>query len=264
MAWIDSNGLYSGTWHYTEHGYGLPNWDGVRDELAARMAGAGCSRCHGKSVGSDWFNLQSPELSRILRAPLKAGRDGRGLAICRDHKMDPGASGLVCWCKGTPMPSSLYPNSRHDPCRRFSEGGQPHVSFSSTEDPHYKAMLAIIRRGRKSALATPRIDMPGAEAIVGKCRMLVPPELPKQTPRMKAYVDESRPGPPAMESLGKYDRTQRRKSTAASRRTSLRTPTRFWPTRFWPTRFWPTRFWPTCFWPTMSTTARRWASNTMP
>ena len=191
MAWIDSNGLYSGTWHYTEHGYGLPNWDSVRDELAARMEGAGCAGCHGKSVGSDWFNLKSPESSRILRAPLKAGRDGRGLAICRDHKMDPRRQRTRLLVKGYAHAVKPLSEFAPRPMPPIEDGGQPHVSFASTENADYKAMLAIIRRGRKSALATPRIDMPGAEAIVGECRMLTPPDLPTQTPRLKAYIDES-------------------------------------------------------------------------
>ncbi len=190
MAWIDSNGLYSGTWHYTKHGYGLPDWDALRGELAARMSQAGCSTCHGKVVGSDWFNLQSPESSRILRAPLKAGPDGRGLAICKNHKMDPRRQRTRLLVQGYAHAVKPLSDFAPQPMPSIEEGGQPHVTFASTEDPHYKALLAIICRGRKRVLATPRIDMPGAEAVVGECRMFVPPELPRQTPRMKAYLDE--------------------------------------------------------------------------
>ncbi|MCP4784170.1 MAG: hypothetical protein GY903_22245 [Fuerstiella sp.] len=190
MAWIDSNGLYSGTWHYTEHGYGLPDWDGLRAELASTMAGAGCAECHDKTVGSDWFNLQSPELSRILRAPMKAGGDGPGLAICRNHSMDPRRQRTRLLVQGYAHAVKPLSEFAPSPMPPIKEGGQPHVSFASTDNPHYKAMLAIIRRGRKLVLATPRIDMPGAEPIVGECRMFIPPELPTQTPQMRASLDE--------------------------------------------------------------------------
>ncbi len=189
MAWIDSNGLYSGTWHYTKHGYGLPDWDALRGELVAKMSEAGCSSCHGKFVGSDWFNLQAPEQSRILRAPLKAGQDGRGLAICRNHKMDPRRQRTRLLVQGYAHAVKPLSDFAPRPMPPIDEGGQPHVTFASTEDPHYKALLAIIRRGSKRVLATPRIDMPGAEAIVGECRMFVPPDLPHQAPQLKAYVD---------------------------------------------------------------------------
>jgi hypothetical protein len=190
MAWIDSNGLYSGTWDYTEHGYGLPDWDALRGELAAKMSDADCSSCHGKFVGSDWFNLQSPESSRILRAPLKAGQDGHGLAICRNHKMDPSRQRTRLLVQGYAHAVKPLSDFAPQPMPPIEEGGQPHVTFASTENPHYKAMLAIIRQGRKRVLATPRIDMPGAKAIVGECRMFVPPEVPVHAPSMQAYIDE--------------------------------------------------------------------------
>ena len=73
MAWIDCNGLYYGTWDYTSHGYALGAWKSTAKHLQAEMAKAKCTGCHGKVIGGDWINLQSPELSRILRAPLAAG-----------------------------------------------------------------------------------------------------------------------------------------------------------------------------------------------
>ena len=36
------------------------------------------------------------------------------------------------------------------------------MSFASTQNAHYQAMLAILRQGQKLAIAEPRVDMPGA------------------------------------------------------------------------------------------------------
>ena len=191
MAWIDSNGLYSGTWDYTEHGYGLPDWDAIREELSAQMSKAGCVSCHGKSIGSDWFNLESPELSRMLRAPLAADEKDHGLAICRNHEMDQRRQRTRLLVEGyahAVKPLSAFAPKAVPP---IQPGGRPHVTFASTEDPHYQAMLAIIRRGRKQVLTTPRIDMPGAVATAGECRMFVAPEVPEQAPSIIARVNPS-------------------------------------------------------------------------
>ena len=69
-------------------------------------------------------------------------------------------------------------------------GGQPVGSFASTEDPHYRAMLATILAGRRAALAAPRIDMPGAEVKPGACRQFVPPPLPDPLPSLTARIDD--------------------------------------------------------------------------
>ena len=74
MAWIDTNGLYYGTWDYTKDGYTLKNWNGAKQALIAEMQSAGCMKCHGEGnriqFENDWINLKDPEFSRILRAPL--------------------------------------------------------------------------------------------------------------------------------------------------------------------------------------------------
>ena len=76
------------------------------------------------------------------------------------------------------------------PVPPIQQGGQPHVTFASTANPHYQAMLAIIRQGQKQVLATPRIDMPGAIAIAGECRLLIAPHVPQQAPQMKASANK--------------------------------------------------------------------------
>lgn len=190
MAWIDSNGLYSGTWDYTDHGYGLRDWDAIRGKLSAQMSLAGCTNCHGDSVGSDWFNLQSPEQSRILRAPLVAEKKGNGLAICRDHKMDPRRRRTRLLVDGYAHAVKPLSAFAPQPVPPIQQGGQPHVSFASTDDPHYQTMLAIIHKGQQQVLATPRIDMPGAVATSGECRMFVAPSVPERSPVLEARVEQ--------------------------------------------------------------------------
>ncbi len=191
MAWIDSNGLYSGTWNYTKYGYGLSDWDGIREQLSAQMAEAGCTSCHEKSVDSDWFNLETPERSRILRAPLAADEQGHGLAICQNHKMDPRRRRTRLLIQGYEHAVKPLSAFASQPVPPIQPGGRPHVTFADTENPHYQAMLATIRNGQNQVLATPRIDMPGAVAIAGECRMFVAPDVPKQAPPIKAQVDQT-------------------------------------------------------------------------
>jgi hypothetical protein len=92
MAWIDSNGLYHGTWDYSKHGCANQAWGGIKAALVREMQAAGCGRCHGEPTApfeDDWFNLERPELSRILRAPLAQGGQGLGASLCRDRQVDP-------------------------------------------------------------------------------------------------------------------------------------------------------------------------------
>ncbi|MCX7009763.1 MAG: hypothetical protein NTY53_21400, partial [Kiritimatiellaeota bacterium] len=88
FAWMDGNCNYYGTWNYSEHATcdALP---AAREPLLSLMDAAGCVRCHQREIGSDWINLQTPEHSCILRAPLAKTKDGTGLAWCRDRKALP-------------------------------------------------------------------------------------------------------------------------------------------------------------------------------
>jgi len=192
MAWIDSNGLYYGTWDYTAGGYAryASVWRGTRKRLADEMTKAGCNRCHDKYFANDWFNLRRPETSRILRAPLAKGPKGHGLAVCRDHKVDPARRRIRLLRNG--YAHAVVPISRFakQPIPAIAKGGKPEASFATTEDPRYQAMLAIIRDGRKAALAAPRVDMPAADVIAGKCRMFIPPPVPAKAPELTVKVDE--------------------------------------------------------------------------
>ena len=194
LAWIDTNGLYHGTWDYTRHGCRIRSWPSTRNALVGEMHKAGCVRCHAAGgrvqLEADWFNLQHPECSRILRAPLAKGGDGLGLAWCRDRKTDPTRPRVRILASGVyhhavrPVASFAVPAPLP-----LNRDGEPVVSFATTADPRYQAMLAIIRDGRRQALAAPRVDMPGAEVIAGSHRILVPPDLPKRLPGLQARVD---------------------------------------------------------------------------
>ncbi|MFP4057059.1 MAG: LamG-like jellyroll fold domain-containing protein [Candidatus Brocadiia bacterium] len=194
LAWIDTNGLYHGTWDRSPHGCRLAAWPKVRGALVAEMRAAGCTRCHEKGGAmrfeSDWFNLQRPRLSRILRAPMARG-EGLGLGLCRDRQVDADRR-RICILRTGGYVHGVQPLDRFRP-RELpprDEGGEPVASFASTRDPHYQAMLAVIRDGRRQALAAPRVDMPGAEVTAGSFRHLVPPPLPRPLPALEAHVDE--------------------------------------------------------------------------
>lgn len=181
MAWIDSNGLYHGTWNQTENGCSIKNWQAVRAELNAEMKNAGCARCHGaggKEIGfeDDWFNLQSPELSRILRAPLARGGDGFGLGMCRERAAG-GQQRICLLVEGyahAVKPLDQFPRQQLHP---RDTSGEPVITFESSEHPAYRKMLSIIKAGRETALRSPRIDMPGAKPILGQCRSPGEPQL---------------------------------------------------------------------------------------
>jgi hypothetical protein len=193
MAWIDSNGLYHGTWDYTRHGCAMQAWAGIRAALVREMESAGCARCHGDGnrvnlFEDDWFNLERPELSRILRAPLASGGPGLGAGLCRDRKVDPRRQRIRMMLRGyehavQPLDAFKVPPAPQPP------EAEPVVPLVSTDDPHYQNMLAIIRQGRAKALAAPRVDMPGAEIIAGACRQFLPPPLPEPLPAVSASVD---------------------------------------------------------------------------
>ncbi|MCX7827296.1 MAG: hypothetical protein N2689_17335, partial [Verrucomicrobiae bacterium] len=188
LAWIDSNGLYHGTWDYTTHGCAIQCWDETRQALTTQMQKAGCARCH-SLVENDWINLKDPQFSRILRAPLPAGRDGFGLALCRDRKVDPQKPRVRLLWKG--YAHAIQPLEAFAPqaIAPRDTSGAPQVSFASTRDPNYQAFLEIIRDARDKALAAPRVDMPGAEVLPGECRQFIPPPLPKIAPPFTANVN---------------------------------------------------------------------------
>ncbi|OVE74394.1 hypothetical protein BVX94_00490 [bacterium B17] len=196
LAWIDGNGPYHGTWNYTARAFDLGDWATAKKQLIAEMKFAGCMECHntggrGGRFENDWLNLEKPELSRILRAPLAKGKGGHGEALCRNNKVD-GFRRLRIFSTGRYEHAVKHLNSfPKQKWRKWDKGedsGDPVISFADTKNMHYKKMLEIIQSARKAALANPRIDMPGgkARAIAGRHRNIYPVRLPKETVNVTA------------------------------------------------------------------------------
>ncbi len=192
LAWIDTNGLYHGTWDATAAGCAIPHWEETRAALVDEMRAADCMQCHGDNEGNvrffenDWINLRNPEHSRILRAPLARGDAGYGLALCRDRKVNPDRQRIHLLRGGyghAVQPVEAYPKYDIVPP---DPSGEPAPPFESTEHPTYRMMLRIIRDARDRALANPRVDMPGAQIIAGACRMFLPPPVPETAPQLSA------------------------------------------------------------------------------
>jgi hypothetical protein len=194
FAWIDSNGLYHGTWDSTSSGSATKGWKATREAVITQMDAAGCLRCHGDEKGAavlfedDWMNLQRPELSRLLRAPMPEGADGFGLGLCRDRKVSPRHQRIRQLVNG--YAHAVQPIEAFER-RKFQapdRSGNPVASFTSTRDPHYQALLGILRHGRSLALEDPRVDMPGAKIIPGQSRHFIPIDLPEKPPELRAAI----------------------------------------------------------------------------
>ena len=190
MAWMDTNGLYHGTWDTTQHGCQLAEWPNIKKSLMANMKRAGCVHCHGTGFEDDWFNLERPELSRILRAPLPPDADGFGLGLCRDRKVDPKWQRVRLLWNGYAHAVKTLDAFPSLPLTPPDMSGAPLVSFASTSDAHYQAMLATIRNGRERALLKPRVDMLGAEILAGACREFNPPPMPDPLPPLQASLGD--------------------------------------------------------------------------
>ena len=194
MAWIDSNGLYHGTWDSTKSGCATRGWKQTRQALIENMRQADCMRCHGDKKGNpvlfeeDWINLQQPHLSRILRAPLAPGAEGFGLGLCRERHVNPAHQRirqLVNNYAHAVKPVAAFARREFS---RPDRSGEPMTSFPSTQSQHYKSMLATLRKGRDLALTDPRVDMPGAKIIPGSSRQLIPPSPPPHSPTLRAVA----------------------------------------------------------------------------
>jgi hypothetical protein len=195
FAWIDTNGQYYGTWNRTASGCAIQNWSAMQKALTGEMRRAGCLECHGQNgqlvyFENDWVNLEHPPYSRLLRAPLVDHGRGHGLAWCRQRQVTPDRQRVhLLWsgyAHAVQPPEAFARHERVQPDRE----GEPVVSFDSVNDPHYQAMLRIIRDARETALAVARVDMPGAEVVAGGCRMFCPPEVDGRALALRAEVND--------------------------------------------------------------------------
>ncbi len=181
LAWMDTNSNYYGTWDFTENAT-CNAILGTRGPLSAAMQAAGCTKCHAAGhVGNDWVNLQTPEHSRILRAPMAKSEGGLGLEFCRQRKA---RTGYRLIDQGVQPPDVLRESIQPE----WDPSGEVHTSFTSADNEHYQAMLAAIRQARAEALARPRVDMPGAEITPGEIRLITPMPVPERPPVIAASV----------------------------------------------------------------------------
>lgn len=205
FTWIDANGLYFGTWDYTKTGPVCREYAGAKQELIGVMKDNSCVKCHADDKGNigrfdDWINLERPEMSRILRAPLDPkAKDGFGVGFCRNRKVDSSFSRLGLMFK------SGYEHAVRDldkfPTQRWPDWdetlqGDPVVSFTSTGDPVYRKMFDIIVRAKVRQMADPRVDMPYADEIgdgitAGRSRQIIPQAIPEQPPKFEISVEDN-------------------------------------------------------------------------
>lgn len=203
FTWIDSNGLYFGTWNYTQSGPFLKPWNTARQKIAKIMQENNCVQCHANDQGviarfeNDWINLDKPEMSRVLRAPLPDSKEAPfGIGACRDKKFDLNFRRLGVLSNGQyahqvrnldSFPSQTWTPSAKD--------GQAYLSWQNADSPVYKQMLNVIQQAREEALANPRIDMPtayenGLGVIPGRFRQILPTPLPKTAPKVQIELVE--------------------------------------------------------------------------
>jgi hypothetical protein len=186
MAWMDGNGLYHGTWDSTPTGSALRLWKPLREALQAEMGRQGCQRCHDPrgpaGFENDWVNLERPEWSRLLRAPLAPGGPGLGVALCRERRAGihgPRNRLLVSGYAHAVKPAEQFPRRDWPP----ADGGEAAwIGFDRDDHPGRLALLDLLQEARRSALAEGRVDLPGAPAIAGQFRPGAPvlghPSLP--------------------------------------------------------------------------------------
>ena len=200
FTWIDGNGLYHGTWDYTKAGPRAGEYVSAKNKLIGVMKRSSCAECHLDANGEvkrfdDWINLEYPERSRILRAPL--AEDAGGVALCRGRKFNQSFSriGLMFQSGYEHAVRNLdeFPTQQWVSWEESLEG-TPVVSFESTDDPTYQRMLEIIEEARTRQLVKPRVDMPfaneiGGGIIAGRSRQIIPQPLPEVLPDVEISVD---------------------------------------------------------------------------
>jgi hypothetical protein len=206
FAWMDSNGVYFGTWDYTKAGpHSRPFLNAV-SRVKEVMKEARCTDCHASEQGvikrfDQWINLDIPEMSRVLRAPLPVSttaEGGYGLALCRDRKVDQTFSrrGLIYGFGYAHAVMDLDKFPTQTWSKVWPPEGKSVTPFESINNPYYRKILTIIKDAQTEQLATPRVDMPNADIIgegvfAGRPRQILPQPLPTPAPTVTATPDEN-------------------------------------------------------------------------
>jgi hypothetical protein len=162
FAWMDSNGVYFGTWDYTKAG---PRSKPFLDAVEARQRRneeAGCAACHADAKGEikrfdQWINLDAPEMSRVLRAPLpvsetaeEAASGWRSAATASGSELQPQGPDLRVRYAHSGQRAGQLPPRRPGPKPGPPEG-KPVTPFASVSDPHYRKLLGVIRDGARGS-----------------------------------------------------------------------------------------------------------------
>ena len=201
FAWMDSNGIYFGTWDFTRVPPQSETYKRAEAAVKGVMRQADCTSCHAGADGrirrfDNWINLDRPELSLVLRAPLPqsfSARGGYGLALCRDRKVDQTFTrrGVLYGFGYEHAVRELdqFPSQKWD--STWPTEGKPVTPLASTNSPFYQQMLGIIQNARVELLAKPRIDMPHADLVgggivPGRARQILPQTLPDPLPEVTA------------------------------------------------------------------------------
>ncbi len=200
FTWIDSNALYFGTWDYTKSGPYLRPWTDARSQIQQIMKENNCAECHADSKGNiarfenDWINLEQPEMSRVLRAPLKASETAPfGIGACRKHAFDQRYRRLGIMSAGryehAVKPLEAFPTQKWVPVAKAGDqSGDPVISWESSDNPVYQKMLTVIQKAKRQAYINPRIDMVEAAGktdtiVAGRIRQIIPQPLPEKLPK---------------------------------------------------------------------------------
>ncbi len=207
FTWIDSNGLYFGTWNYTQSGPILRPWEQAAKQIRNVMKNSSCRECHANEKGeigrfeNDWINLEKPEYSRVLRAPMAVKEGTLGIGACRNAKFDQNFRRLGIMSGGryehAVRPLDSFPTQQWRPVAASDpNSGEPVVSIQSTDDAVYRQILSIIKRASRQAYAFPRIDMPGAfelngGAVAGRSRQILPQPIPEVMPKIDLRLTRS-------------------------------------------------------------------------
>jgi mono/diheme cytochrome c family protein len=200
LAWIDTNGIYFGTWDYSS-GPQLSAYAETKKQLIDIMKQSRCAECHTDEKGNiarfdNWFNLDKPELSLILRAPLNPSAQPSALALCRNKKVDSHFSTRGTMFKAgyahQVLPLNKFPSQRWIPWKE-RQADEPVYTFADTKDTVYQQMSAVIQAGREKALANPRVDMPeaayaGRDIVAGRSRQIIPQPLPENLPKITVQL----------------------------------------------------------------------------
>ena len=197
MAWIDTNGLYHGTWDYTKHGCAIRDWNSTQGRAGRRDAGGRLPALPRRRPAARVFRerLDQPAGPGVQPHPPRAAGQGRpGLRpgpVPRPQGRSASGSGSTCCGTATPTPCSRRrrsPSSRScrstRAARRSSASPRPPTRTtrpcwrsSATAASRRWPTRASTCRGRKSSPA------PAGSSFRRRCRSRARRWPPRRMPK---------------------------------------------------------------------------------